>query len=335
MKKKSTPIVALAGILAFAFGSCRKESELTVNFPSKFEGKSVELISLLDSVCVDSATVSEGVARFSVSSGDRPVFMQVMVDGRVRAYYVSEPGNAVADTLGNVTGTPLNDRVSELMLQLDSVENLEDPRAYPEFVERMYNENKDNVIGDYLGVEWLKWAAPERVDSMLAVAPEAFRTARRVKYYEAFARHRAATAPGRKYIDFKGETEKGVPQNLSALVKPGRYTLVDFWASWCPYCIKELPALAELREKYSGKGFEIVSVAVRDTTEDTKAMVKKRGIDWPVLYNTQKVPYDIYGFTGIPHLMLIGPDGTIISRGESPAQIDARLQGLLSDNAGK
>ncbi len=76
-------------------------------------------------------------------------------------------------------------------------------------------------------------------------------------------------------------------------------------------------------------------MAVRDTTEDTKVMVKKRGIDWPVLYNTQKVPYDIYGFTGIPHLMLIGPDGTIISRGESPAQIDARLQGLLSDNAGK
>lgn len=328
MKKKTASLIALAGIL-LSFGSCSKESELTVNFPSKFEGKSVELISLLDSVRVDSAKVSGGVARFSVPSAGSPVFMQVTVDGRVRAYYVAEPGHAVADTLGNITGTPLNDRLSELLVQLDSVENLDDTKAYTEFVEIKYNDNKDNVIGDYLGVEWLKWAAPERVDSMLAAAPAGFRSTRRVKYYEAFARHRAATAPGRRFIDFKGETATGAMQSFSSLVKPGRYTLVDFWASWCPYCIKELPALAELREKYAAKGFEVVSVAVRDTPEDTRAMVKKRDISWPVLYNTQKVPYDIYGFTGIPHLMLIGPDGTIISRGESPAMIDARLERLF------
>ena len=50
----------------------------------------------------------------------------------------------------------------------------------------------------------------------------------------------------------------------------------------------------------------ILSGYCQYTPEDTKAMVKKRDISWPVLYNTQKVPYDIYGFTGIPHLMLIG-----------------------------
>ena len=109
MKKKTASLIVLAGIL-LSFGSCRKESELTVNFPSKFEGKSVELISLLDSVRVDSAKVSGGVARFNVPSAGSPVFMQVTVDGRVRAYYVAEPGHAVADTLGNITGTPLNDR---------------------------------------------------------------------------------------------------------------------------------------------------------------------------------------------------------------------------------
>ena len=147
MKKKTASIIVLAGIL-LSFGSCRKESELTVKFPSKFEGKSVELISLLDSVRVDSAKVSGGVACFSVPSAGSPVFMQVTVDGRVRAYYVSEPGHAVADTLGNITGTPLNDRLSELLVQLDSVENLDDTKAYTEFVEIKYNENKDNVIGD-------------------------------------------------------------------------------------------------------------------------------------------------------------------------------------------
>lgn len=328
MKKKTASLIVLAGIL-LSFGSCRKESELTVKFPSKFEGKSVELISLLDSVRVDSAKVSGGVACFSVPSAGSPVFMQVTVDGRVRAYYVSEPGHAVADTLGNVTGTPLNDRLSELLVQLDSVENLDDTKAYTEFVEIKYNENKDNVIGDYLGVEWLKWAAPERVDSMLSAAPAGFRSTRRVKYYEAFARHRAATAPGRRFIDFKGETATGATQSFSSLVKPGRYTLVDFWASWCPYCIKELPDMKQLYADYADKGFEIVGVAVRDKTDDTAAMVAKHELTWPVIYNTQRVPYDIYGFSGIPHHMLIDPDGVIVSRGESVAQIRARLQEIF------
>ena len=105
--------------------------------------------------------------------------------------------------------------------------------------------------------------------------------------------------------------------------------MVDFWASWCPYCIKEIPQLKEIHEKYSGKGVDIVGIAVRDKTEDTEASVAKHSIPWKVMYNAQRVPYDIYGFTGIPHLMLIGPDGRIIARGESAAQTAARLSALL------
>ncbi len=98
---------------------------------------------------------------------------------------------------------------------------------------------------------------------------------------------------------------------------------------WCPYCIKEIPQLKEIHEKYSGKGVDIVGIAVRDKTEDTEASVAKHSIPWKVMYNAQRVPYDIYGFTGIPHLMLIGPDGRIIARGESAAQTAARLSALL------
>jgi hypothetical protein len=58
-------------------------------------------------------------------------------------------------------------------------------------------------------------------------------------------------------------------------------------------------------------------------------MVAKQELPWKVLYNTQKAPYDIYGFSGIPHHILIGPDGTIISRGENADQIKERLSTLL------
>ncbi len=190
---------------------------MTVNFPSKFEGKSVELISLLDSVRVDSAKVSGGVARFNVPSagslagihaghGRRPCGL-TMWQSRAMPWLT---------LLGNITGTPLNDRLSELLVQLDSVENLDDTKAYTEFVgEEIYNENKDNVIGDYLGVEWLQMGRSGASGQHACRGTAGFRTTRRVKYYEAFARHRAATAPGRRFIDFKGETATGAMQKIS------------------------------------------------------------------------------------------------------------------------
>lgn len=87
--------------------------------------------------------------------------------------------------------------------------------------------------------------------------------------------------------------------------------------------------MKELYSDLHDKGVEIVGVAVRDTPDDTKAVMAKNGIEWPVVFNTGRVPYDIYGFSGIPHHILIGPDGTIFARGESVQQTRQRLSKLL------
>ena len=113
------------------------------------------------------------------------------------------------------------------------------------------------------------------------------------------------------------------------MITPGKYVLVDFWASWCPYCIKELPQLKELNDKYASRGLQLIGVAVRDEEADTRAMVEKKQIPWAVMYNAKRIPYDIYGIAGIPHHILISPDGVIVSRGESAKQLDARLEKLL------
>lgn len=337
-KSNSFKYIFCAALMALPLVSCKKESRIEMSFPEKYEGKTVELISFADSVPLASSTVTGGKAEFISEENDSvrfPLFAQVVIDGRVRAYYVMEPGTVnLSDSMSVPSGSPLNDRLSGLMSTLDSIEDLDDMDSYTRFVEKCYNENKDNALGSYFGVEWLKYAEPSKVDSFLNVSPEGFRETRRVKYYENFARHRAMTAPGMKYIDLRGETASGKPVAMSAYIKPGKYTLVDFWASWCPYCIKELPDMLSLYADYKDKGFEIVGVAVRDKTDDTSAIVKKHSLPWPVVYNTQKVPYDIYGFSGIPHHILIGPDGVIISRGESISQIRERL-GVVIPSAGE
>lgn len=323
MKKFALAIIS-AGLL---FAACsQKQPVLDVSLSDKFEGQTVEVMNFLDSTSLASAVVTNGKAQI-VRPDSTPVFASVLIDGRTRAFYVVEPGTAfVNDSTNSAIGTPLNDKFSGLLSQLDSIENLDDMGLYMDFVEQKYNENKHNPIGYYFGIEAIKYAPLEVVDSILASAPEALKNSPKAQYYRKFAELRAATAPGQPFIDFQGETIDGKQTNFASYVTPGKFTLIDFWASWCPYCVKELPEMAALYDRWKDNGLEIVGVAVRDTPEDSKGAISKFGISWPVMLNTQRKPYDIYGFSGIPHHMLIGPDGKIVSRDESLAQIENRLK---------
>ena len=325
MNKLTASILSCVTVLLW--GACSKEqTKLDITLSDKFEGQTVELVNFLDSTSIASAVVTDGKAEFVIPDSS-PVFSAVMIDGRTRAFYVSEPGVAtITDSTYTAGGTLLNDRFASLLSRLDSIGDTDNMEDYLDFVRQSYNENKENPIGSYFGIEWIKYADLDVVDSLLATAPKELRESPKTQYYREFAKLRAATAPGQPIIDFEGETADGRPIVFSSFVKPGNFTLVDFWASWCPYCIKELPDIAALYDRWKDHGLEIVGVAVRDTPDDTKGAVKKHNITWPVIYNTQKKPYDIYGFSGIPHHILVGPDGRIVSRDESLTQIEQRLK---------
>ncbi len=331
---KTLLTTAAASLLLLIGAAChRQQARLDISLSDKFEGKTVELISFLDSIPLVTTTVTDGCATFDGDSitvpTDEPLLTQVVIDGRVRAYYVIEPGIAqLTDSMSVATGTPLNDRFSSMMVALDSVENLDDMDAYTSYALDRYREEPKSQIGQWFGIEWMKYAQLAAIDSVMALAPTSFTNSHRARYYHNFANLRAKTAPGQPYIDFEGTDVKGGKQSFSSLVKPGRYTLVDFWASWCPYCIKEMPALRQLYTDWHDKGLDIVGVAVRDRHEDTYNAVQRFEVPWAVLYDTERRPYDIYGFSGIPHHILIGPDGTIVSRDESVAQIETRLKAL-------
>ena len=101
---------------------------------------------------------------------------------------------------------------------------------------------------------------------------------------------------------------------LSDYVGKGKYILVDFWASWCGPCREEMPYIKEVYEKYHGENFDIVGVAINDRPDDSKAAVEVLEIPWNQILNAQQVPADLYGIQYIPHVILFGPDGTILKR---------------------
>jgi len=67
----------------------------------------------------------------------------------------------------------------------------------------------------------------------------------------------------------------------------GKVILVNFWATWCPPCVREMPALMKLRETYQGKGFEIVGVAL-DSKDAVMAFIDPMGIEYPILIGEQE-----------------------------------------------
>ena len=93
--------------------------------------------------------------------------------------------------------------------------------------------------------------------------------------------------------------------------------MVDFWASWCGPCKREIPNIKAAYEKYKGDKFDVLSVAVWDKPEDTAKAAAEHGVVWNQIVDAQKVPTDIYGIEGIPHLILFAPDGKILKRGDA------------------
>jgi len=129
------------------------------------------------------------------------------------------------------------------------------------------------------------------------------------------------TAEGKMFVDFTIDLPNGRVTSFSDFVGNGQYCLVDFWASWCGPCRAELPNIKKVYEEYGPKGLQVLSVAVWDRPEDTEAAAKELGIEWDQIIDAQKVPTDLYGIKGIPHIILFGPDGTILKRNLRGADI--------------
>jgi thiol-disulfide isomerase/thioredoxin len=140
---------------------------------------------------------------------------------------------------------------------------------------------------------------------------------------EAYAKREAEAAKlqaaGREAPDFTLNDLKGQPLSLSSL--RGKYVILDFWGSWCGWCIKGFPEMKQYYKKYAGK-FEILGVDCNDTEEKWRKAVSNEQLPWLHVYNPRdsKVLSD-YGVQGFPTKIIIGPDGKIVKTivGEDPA----------------
>lgn len=120
----------------------------------------------------------------------------------------------------------------------------------------------------------------------------------------------------------------GVTRHLSEMIIPGHYTLIDFWASWCPPCRAEMPNLKALYAKYHSRGFDIIGVSFDNDRSRWVAAIRtlSGGLPWAHISDLrgwQSQGATVYNVRGIPHTLLVSPSGRIVAtglRGETLAQ---------------
>lgn len=143
---------------------------------------------------------------------------------------------------------------------------------------------------------------------------------------------------GAKAASFEAQLIDGTTFELAN--QKGKYTILSFWGSWCPPCLKEAPYLVALNKKYenatfkNNTQFEIVSIAIEKSDKRTPQLIKKYNLYWPkhivkVSSLVLKDPLSLkYGVTNLPSKFLIDPNGIMIGE-MTIGEMDAYLESVM------
>ncbi len=100
-------------------------------------------------------------------------------------------------------------------------------------------------------------------------------------------------------------------RKLSSDDLQGKVVLINFWATWCPYCRTEIPELVRMQAKFGSEGLQVVGIAVQDTERKVKDYAQANGINYPVAMGDESYKAIYGGVNGLPTSFLIGRDGGI------------------------
>lgn len=120
----------------------------------------------------------------------------------------------------------------------------------------------------------------------------------------------------------------GEQTSLKELSANKKYILIDFWASWCKPCRKEIPNLKKLYELYAAKGFQIISISIDKKEKEWQKALDEEQLSWPNFLDNGEVA-SLYKVKFIPTMYLIDEQGTIVCDNLKGEELSNKLAELF------
>lgn len=318
-------------------------------------------------VSVDTTTVQNGTFVFKGIAEQDPALRFISTEGlHSPALVVIEGGNidVSIDTAFVVTvkGTALNDKYQEfsnkknalnnqrrelselakkaeeagtLTPEYDKELNTKFDSLYNSWAKEVFTFTKDNItnpLGVYSlidrGISFDATQLKELLPSLDAKVKANAGIQRLEKRLQALE----GSEIGKQFIDIKGTTPDGKELSLSDYAGKGKYVLVDFWASWCPPCRKDMPTVVEAYKQYKNKGFEIVGVSLDHDKAAWEKGIKDLNITWPQVSDLKGWKTELgaaYAVNMIPHTILLDKEGKIIAKDIPASELLSKLAELM------
>lgn len=132
-------------------------------------------------------------------------------------------------------------------------------------------------------------------------------------------------------LDLKFKDISGKPFALSDY--KGKVVLLDFWATWCPPCRKEIPGFMNLYDTYRSRGLAVIGVSMDESKSDVKRFAKRLKMNYPILMGAGRDDLEpAFGELPLPTAFVIGRDGRICGKhdGLTPKeQFEREIEALL------
>lgn len=325
--------VWVAGLVLLVLAACSKPSRITGKIDPAHVGEMIYLYDLEGDMQQPIDSMETLTAEYSMEFTPAEAGKLYLLKAADRhAYLIPEAGTITIDSLGLAGGTPLNDELREYLTQHNALmlAETDESAQISTLAKNFFRKHKDEIIG-YIGFmnAYMVSESMEEVEQLLAEAGTRLLKVSRLADMSAAFEQMKKTAPGEMFLDFSAQTPSGEVAKLSDYVGKGQYVLLDFWASWCGPCRREIPHLSAVYEKYRNKGLVVLGINVWERNEgDFEKAVEQLKIPYPQLVTQGQEATALYGILGIPQIMLIGPDGKVVARDLHGEAIEAAIAPL-------
>jgi len=109
----------------------------------------------------------------------------------------------------------------------------------------------------------------------------------------------------------------------------GKVVLVNFWATWCPPCLEEMPAMERLWRKHKDAGFVLVAVSVDTDPQKVTPFVNEHKLTFPIAFDAKMAIAERYGVRALPSSFIVGRDGTLAGLALGPRHWDGKASHRL------